>query len=355
MSLSQAFSCMSTNEQTFSFWLIVNAFCVIIGAQLFFIIATLYIGKSIYFKHISVLVLIIMETCLLSVLFFRTNGVFNYTWKDSILTPWGRMPQLGPYNTVVGGIVLLITGISTFLLFHYYFKTQNAVKRQQILLPLIGFLILGIGAPIFQGILPNALHMQVLPMAVILQAIQNILIAYSLGKYGISTFNITTISEQLFTLIPSAVIVINDKQAIQLVNPSAEALLQADKTKLIGKSIQTLFSENNDYIQLLSMQAENKQFQLHDSQITSLLGQHIAVDINAAEIRDPESGITETLLILTSIQTIKNQAEELKQKFQDVEKQKSELERMNTLMVNRELRIIELKKQVEELKKTIPT
>jgi len=149
--------------------------------------------------------------------------------------------------------------------------------------------------------------------------------------------------------------VVDNNAMIEHINPSTETLLHYSSVDLVGKQLRSLFASDTEYQKftsiILAPLTHDAITELHDIQIISSTGQSIGIDVHATTIKNSGNGVSQTLLILTSIQSVKDQSKELEQKFKEIEDQKIELERMNKSMVDRELRMIELKKENEELKK----
>ncbi|HSW97488.1 MAG TPA: PAS domain-containing protein, partial [Candidatus Saccharimonadales bacterium] len=357
--VANAFLSMSTTQEAFSFWLVIIGFTNILPAPLLFSFALSFANKSDYLKKLWV-ILPLYGVCF-TILFFSlsTDLLFSPHITEAIHVPWGLAPKAGAANFIIGIYFLIIQIIYFSVLLHSYFTDIDPQRKKQIRIMLFAIAVVLFSVTLTKGFLPQIFHWPVFPSEVYLQIILVATTVYVFSKYGLSAFNIDSVSERLLQLIPSSVVILNSDNSIELINPSAETLFHMPKDKLIGMPIKNVFLNPEEYEKFVSSvlipltHNVSTITQLHKGKILSTGNTTgLSVDIHATIINDADEKQGNILVIFTNIQEVLDQASQLEQRLQEIEKQKAELVEINKTMINRELKMVELKKEIELLKKT---
>ncbi|HSW88641.1 MAG TPA: histidine kinase N-terminal 7TM domain-containing protein [Candidatus Saccharimonadales bacterium] len=357
--LANAFISMSTNQETFSFWTAITGFTNILPAPLLFSFALSFANKTDYLKKIWV-ILPLYITCFTLIFFsLSTELLFSPNISEAIHVPWGLAPKAGTFNFVIGIYFLLIQIIYFSILLRSYFTDTDQKRKKQIKIMLFAIAIVLFSVTLSKGFLPQIFHWPVFPSEIYLQIILVAATVYVFSKYGLSAFNIDSVSEKLLQLIPSSVVILDNNNIIELANPSAETLFHNPKAQLTGVAIKDFFLNPEEYEKFVStvltpLRQNTAQItQLHKGKLLSDTNKTgLSVDIHATIVKNTEDKNGNILVIFTNIQEVLDQASQLEQRLQEIEKQKTELEEINKTMIDRELKMIELKKEIELLKKT---
>jgi diguanylate cyclase (GGDEF)-like protein/PAS domain S-box-containing protein len=219
---------------------------------------------------------------LITVVMVWTNELHSLHWRDVFfndnLRPPGLEAPRGPWFWFVHlpysyGLLLF----AAFILLRSLRGSPKTYRRQLL------FLLLA-GAFPFVG---NALYLagfQLLgdvdptPLTFVLSGC---VVAYALSRYHL--LNLTPIAyHAVFESLPDSVIVLNTRDEIVDVNPSAETVLETPRDDLIGKTIQSLFPNWED---LMAQYRATKQISLRYGS-SSPLPEFRHLDIRLAPLRN---------------------------------------------------------------------
>lgn len=347
---------MSANKETFQFWLTITDFCIILPAPLQLSFGLSFANKNYYLKKLWITIPLFLVFFFMIFLSLNTDFVFSHDFDRAIRVPWGITPLAGVGNFIVGIYFLINQAIYTSILIYAYITNTDQRRKKQIRILVIVTILVGFGITITKGFIPRVLNIPVFPSDIYFDLALVGTTIYVFFKYGFNAFNIDSVSEKLMQLIPSAVVIIDSNNCIQLVNPSAESLFQIPAEKLIGTVIKAIFFNADAYEKFITIIVTPLRNQtrltteLHQVKVLSQTGKAIFVEIHATILKDSPGKSTNIVVIFTSIQAVLDQADQLTQRIEEIEKQKSELVRMNETMINREIKMGELKKENEALK-----
>src|SRR5258708_3823506 len=239
--VSNALVNMSNNRETFSFWLAVTDVVIIIPVPLIFSFGFSFANKTAYLQKLWIVIPLYFSLLCMLFISVKTDLFFSHNIAEATHEIWGVVPKVEVGNFILG-IYFLITQIVYFtVLLHSYLTSKDQKRKKQIKIVLIAIAIVIFLITITKGFLPQLFHWPVFPSDIYMQIILVATTVYVFSKYGLTAFNIDSVSEKLLQLIPSSILVLNKNNFIELINPSTEILFNTPKEKLIGLPIKDFF------------------------------------------------------------------------------------------------------------------
>lgn len=337
------------------------------------------------------------------------TSLFFYSWLVFIdptpiealyRTAWGwesKLPQT--LMIILGGLlwVPIIMALGIIFCWQFYRKTKNAFEKKQAV-----FIMIAGGVPLIFGVLSGSILPQmglaegVIRTSKILFSFSSLVLvgslAYAALKYRLfTTLTPATTADAVIETMKDALIVINPKGNIELVNLFALGLLGYNKDELVGKSLSHIFSVKEwNELNRETVTKIKKGEDVADIKANFLTKEKklIPISFSGASLKSESGGLIGIIIVakdtretMKLIKEIEKKSLELAEKVQDLEaagqtadktrlatlniledveearaalqERVEELEKFNKLAVGRELKMIELKEDIKRLKETL--
>jgi PAS domain S-box-containing protein len=202
----------------------------------------------------------------------------------------------------------------------------------------IAFLFPIFGGIVFQGIVPAYFHTAEFPVTAPLLLAMCVVIAYVLVRYGKDVFDYRNLSSDIISIIPTALIVLDNSQKIHEVNASFTKLIGMTRDALIGREFLTVIANEEararwkkDIFDQLSVKdsVENVVIELPQSGTAP-----ISVNVHAIVKKDTNNKAAATMLILTDVSRIQQKEQEILETMKRQEEQNATLEDNKKAMLN---------------------
>ena len=157
--------------------------------------------------------------------------------------------------------------------------------------------------------------------------------------------------------LPIAVCSISPNRNIIDINRAFEELTNYKPLEIIGKSVKTLFLEEDKIDKIINESIKKKTVRSRELTLISKDKKKILVDISVSVREDKKGNSIGYFASITDITEIKkfqeSLEEQVKERTKELQDKIRELEKFNRLAVGRELKMIELKKEIEKLKEEL--
>jgi len=154
--------------------------------------------------------------------------------------------------------------------------------------------------------------------------------------------------------LPIAVCSISPNRNIIDINRAFEELTDYKPLEIIGKSVKTLFLEEDKIDKIINESIKKKTVRSRELTLISKDKKKILVDISVSVREDKKGNSIGYFASITDITEIKKFQESLeervKERTKELQDKIRELEKFQKITVGRELKMIELKKEIERLK-----
>jgi len=154
--------------------------------------------------------------------------------------------------------------------------------------------------------------------------------------------------------LPIAVCSISPNRNIIDINRAFEELTNYKPLEIIGKSVKTLFLEEDKIDKIINESIKKKTVRSRELTLISKDKKKILVDISVSVREDKKGNSIGYFASITDITEIKKFQESLeervKERTKELQDKIRELEKFQKITVGRELKMIELKKEIERLK-----
>lgn len=222
----------------------------------FFVFALSFTNRISVLRNYLVLAGVFLPALIFLYFAWNTNLIEVRDFSRVVLASWGYSVPTGPLFFAVVIWFDLINLYSLFIIFHFYRRTVDLVKKRQALWIFIATLIPLAFGTVSNGILP-ALHIHILPLAIPLTSIMAGIIGYAILRHGL--FELTPLT--ILSSIGNGVITIDHRGVIAQCNKAAQQQLGLHNQSLIGKSFvdciamrknhQIITQENSPLVQVL--------------------------------------------------------------------------------------------------------
>ena len=154
--------------------------------------------------------------------------------------------------------------------------------------------------------------------------------------------------------MPIAVCSISPNRNIIDINRAFEELTDYKPLEIIGKSVKTLFLEEDKIDKIINESIKKKTVRSRELTLISKDKKKILVDISVSVREDKKGNSIGYFASITDITEIKkfqeSLEEQVKERTKELQDKIRELEKFQKITVGRELKMIELKKEIERLK-----
>ena len=154
--------------------------------------------------------------------------------------------------------------------------------------------------------------------------------------------------------LPIAVCSISPNRNIIDINRVFEELTDYKPLEIIGKSVKTLFLEEDKIDKIINESIKKKTVRSRELTLISKDKKKILVDISVSVREDKKGNSIGYFVSITDITEIKkfqeSLEEQVKERTKELQDKIRELEKFQKITVGRELKMIELKKEIERLK-----
>jgi len=154
--------------------------------------------------------------------------------------------------------------------------------------------------------------------------------------------------------LPIAVCSISPNRNIIDINRAFEELTNYKPLEIIGKSVKTLFLEEDKIDKIINESIKKKTVRSRELTLISKDKKKILVDISVSVREDKKGNSIGYFASITDITEIKkfqeSLEEQVKERTKELQDKIRELEKFQKITVGRELKMIELKKKIERLK-----
>ena len=154
--------------------------------------------------------------------------------------------------------------------------------------------------------------------------------------------------------LPIAVCSISPNRNIIDINRAFEELTDYKPLEIIGKSVKTLFLEEDKIDKIINESIKKKTVRSRELTLISKDKKKILVDISVSVREDKKGNSIGYFASITDIAEIKkfqeSLEEQVKERTKELQDKIRELEKFQKITVGRELKMIELKKEIERLK-----
>ena len=154
--------------------------------------------------------------------------------------------------------------------------------------------------------------------------------------------------------LPIAVCSISPNRNIIDINRVFEELTDYKPLEIIGKSVKTLFLEEDKIDKIINESIKKKTVRSRELTLISKDKKKILVDISVSVREDKKGNSIGYFASITDITEIKkfqeSLEEQVKERTKELQDKIRELEKFQKITVGRELKMIELKKEIERLK-----
>ena len=154
--------------------------------------------------------------------------------------------------------------------------------------------------------------------------------------------------------LPIAVCSISPNRNIIDINRAFEELTDYKPLEIIGKSVKTLFLEEDKIDKIINESIKKKTVRSRELTLISKDKKKILVDISVSVREDKKGNSIGYFVSITDITEIKkfqeSLEEQVKERTKELQDKIRELEKFQKITVGRELKMIELKKEIERLK-----
>jgi len=157
--------------------------------------------------------------------------------------------------------------------------------------------------------------------------------------------------------LPIAVCSISPNRNIIDINRAFEELTNYKPLEIIGKSVKTLFLEEDKIDKIINESIKKKTVRSRELTLISKDKKKILVDISVSVREDKKGNSIGYFVSITDITEIKkfqeSLEEQVKERTKELQDKIRELEKFQKITVGRELKMIELKKEIEKLKEEL--
>jgi PAS domain S-box-containing protein len=299
------------------------------GTMLLFTLSYLAMKKVLGARWFHLL--FIIPGGVLIVLGLHTQLIYGTQLGDAGWHRWGYDVSHGPLFVTVTWALQVGFLTSLALLFMAYRRNKEGlVRRRQLRLLFIAILIPYIGEVFVQTAL-GAFREVLPPPDSYLDIIMAGLIAYAILRYGLFSVDSEVVGANVVTIVPSAVIALNERNEIVFANSFAANFFGYSIPTLIGKPVGVLLPGQIAQVKFLEETIapleRGRYNEVLDRTIRTKDGKEVAVNIYASKLEDRRGGLVANVLVFTSIQEIKKSSEELRQTAKHIKEQNIALER----------------------------
>jgi PAS domain S-box-containing protein len=246
-----------------------------------------------------------------------------------VAEPWGWRFSIPPHNPVGDLTFIWYLGVNLFgigLVAHYYGRVQEARKRSQARLFLMG-MGLAVLASICESVLP-LMGTKIPGITAVVLPITASLIGYAIWKHRLFTLSPVTAAEKIVSLMTDGLILVDEAGEIISVNEGAAGLLGYRKRELTGRHLDRLFPAETgrpSWITRVLDRREGTPRAIHDLQMQFVTrgNKRVPISLSGTVVESEATGVRGLLLIARDITRRKrSEAErgELEEQLKQVQK-----------------------------------
>jgi PAS domain S-box-containing protein len=225
---------------------------------------------------------------------------FYYGWDGPV----------GPLFLVVIAWIDALIFISLWILYKYWRKVKDPIKKKQVGLFIIAILIPGVGGSLTNGLLfglKETLGVVPFPSAIFLSSTTAIIITYAILKYQFFTVNPATIVTNIVGTMNEILIVLNPHHYIEFANEAVGKVLGHKKENLVGQSFKPYLGPDwpafyHKIIEPLRQGRESAQTELN---LISSSEETIPVNFSASAFRNSQGKILGIIGVATDIRKLR--------------------------------------------------
>lgn len=311
--VGEFFGRLSDNAIAADFWGRVSAPGFVFITLEFFAFTLAYVGKDNILDSFGKRLIVFGSGLVMLFLVWNTDLIVLHGNLTKV--SWGWV-NIGPAGESLNGpwfsyfIIWLESFfiISLFLLFRFFAKSVDKLKKKQTLWIIIALLVPLITGTITDAIFP-ILGINYPGTAVLFTSVMGILITFSILKYKLFVINPATHFANIVKTMNEALLVINNSNDIEFNNEAAERLFGFSKDELIHKKVQTLMKTENS----LNSFEWNFTDKLNQDEIvngfevdfTSKTGEDIPVSLSGAVLKDEAGNAVGGVIIAADMRELK--------------------------------------------------
>jgi len=308
-------------------WLKISAFWPFAVASLMHFILV-FTEKESWLKNKLTYVLIYVPALIFSI--FALN--INLMSGNPIREYWGYTYAIPEYSWVYTSSSIWAVGLAFFGIFlciRRFLKVTGTKKKQQIKYVTAGLFITVFSGTVTEVLLP-IFNIKIPELTVASLTIECIFIGYAIWKYKLFTLDLLTVAENIISIMPDSLILINPEGNVVIANPAILKLLGYKEDELIGKSIKTIFAE--EAVTLFEGTGMKKLIEegfLRDCDMTyeTKSGKKIPVSFSGSAMKDEDGNLIGIVGIAKDITERRKSEKVLEKLIQELEERQKLLEK----------------------------
>ncbi len=223
-SVAEFFTRISATPDASLFWWPVSTLPSFFAPVTLFMFVLAYTRPR-HARHTWTIVSLFTTASMLVFFDLRTSLINHYNVLEIVPTPWNGAVTTGSYYGVTLIWILGLTGLSVSMLVRFYRRTLEPTLKRQARLFLIALLVPVVIGAVTDGLLPAIGDFNVLPVAMLLTAVEGGIITYGILRYRFLTLSPQLIATNILETINEAVIGVKPDLTVMYANKGAEQLL----------------------------------------------------------------------------------------------------------------------------------
>ncbi len=256
----------------------------------------------------------------------------------NIEQPYGWIPVWGRsfWTYLFFAYLFLYVGATIFLIYDYWRKTSNALKKRQAKIFFISGLasfIIGVCSNI---VLPMLNIVTIPDLATLFSLIWVVGTVYAMVRYRFLAITPATAADNIISTMADCLILLDEYGDIITVNEATLNLLHYDKKELCGRSVDTLFNEERLRSGVSGDIIQGDNFKNRDDYFITKSGENIPVSLSCSVLTDEAGATTGFVYIVRDMTEYKKTEQSLREAREGLEalvqERTEELEKTNVAL-----------------------
>jgi len=273
------------------------------------------------------------------------NGATDWFYKTPVMTAWGPVAQLGKYFYLFAAYSVTAVLVQIGILYFVLRRSTSKREKKQIQTILTGLMIASSIGVIFDVIIPH--YFQRPPSSIpIATMIYTLVFGYAIIRHGLLNVTPGQIANDILLTIPDAVVFIDIKRNINIINQAFIDLLGYSKDEITDKCICKVFNAEAEAQALIDDLQKNGKLEVPKILLKKKDGSIVPMMMDGALTNDRYGEDTGYLMIFRDIGRLDALTAEQKANISELTKTKERM--LSILEDTTEAREAE-KKRAEEL------
>jgi PAS domain S-box-containing protein len=321
--VSQGLAGCSTTDAGYRLWTSIYQLTTPLITAVYFIFTLYFINKDNLLNRTWMLGLITIPALAMLWLFWQSN-LLMVTGLDHAVIAFGfNYPAFGPFSQLMGAYFLIWYTTAFILMYRYYRRLDNPLKKKEVGLVMVAVLI-SIGPALFSEIVVWLIFKGPhIPLAPITGTVMHVMVFYALTRYGLHIFNLNVVAANIMAVIPGGLIITDHTDTIQYVNPAGAKSLGYGPDRLVGSSLSRIMPSAAAYKEfrtnVLDALRGAKPAVGHEATFITGAREPLPVSVNAANSYAGTEQLSNRIIAFADITRLKETQAELMAEKESVE------------------------------------